>query len=56
MNFCTRIVEAAARHPERVALTVPRATDHYASSERVTYAQLLQQATRWQQALHVHGL
>lgn len=56
MNFCTRIVEAAARHPERVALTVPRATDHYASSERVTYAQLLQQATRWQQALHAHGL
>lgn len=56
INVCTRISEAAARHPERLAIRVSRAADDYASSEQLRYGELLAQAAAHQQALRGIGL
>jgi len=55
-NFCTPIVEAARRHPQRLALRVPRAADGYRSSDQFSYAELLARAAQLQQGLSQAGL
>lgn len=56
INVCSRILEAGRRHPERLAIRVPRAADGYASSEQLGYGELLAQAAARQQALRGIGL
>ncbi len=55
-NFCSAIVVAANRHPQRLALRVPCAADGYQSAEQLSYAQLLARAAQLQQGLLAAGL
>ncbi|CBL43824.1 predicted AMP-binding enzyme [gamma proteobacterium HdN1] len=59
MNFCTPIVAAAQRHPDRIALTVPNlayASEEAYANERVSYAALLARAAELQKGLRNAGL
>lgn len=56
INFCTRIIEAAALHPERLALSVPRSKDGYCSSDAISYGELLAEVGRLQTSLDALGL
>lgn len=54
VNVCSRILEACRRHPDRLALAVPRLDgDH---SDSLSYGELQRQAGARQQALHALGL
>lgn len=55
-NFCSAIVAAASRHPQRLALSVPRAADGYRTAEQLSYEQLLARAAQLQQGLLQAGL
>ncbi len=56
MNFCDAIVQATARTPHRMALSIPRADDHYQTCDNVTYQQLLDRAASIQAGLALEGL
>jgi acyl-CoA synthetase (AMP-forming)/AMP-acid ligase II len=51
MNFCEAIVQAAGQTPQRIALSIPRASDLYRSCDEVTYEQLLDRAAAIQSGL-----
>ncbi|MES2818135.1 MAG: fatty acid CoA ligase family protein [Pseudomonadota bacterium] len=55
-NFCSDIVAVARRHPQRLALRVPRALDGYRSADHLSYAELLARAAQLQQGLQQAGL
>ncbi|HLD68681.1 MAG TPA: fatty acid CoA ligase family protein [Pseudomonas sp.] len=55
-NFCDAIVVAARRHPQRLALRVPRLADGYHSADHLSYAELLARAAQLQQGLLQAGL
>ena len=55
-NFCAAIVAGAHRHPQRLALRVPRAQDGYRSAEQLNYAELLARSAQLQQGLLRAGL
>ena len=50
-NFCAAIVAAARRHPQRLALRVPRAQDDYRNADQLSYAELLARSAQLQQGL-----
>lgn len=56
MNFCDAILRAALQHPQRLALSIPRANDHYRSCDDVSYGQLLDRAADIQYGLARKGL
>ncbi|MET1076639.1 MAG: fatty acid CoA ligase family protein [Pseudomonas sp.] len=55
-NFCAPMVAAARRHPQRLALRVPRANDDYRSVDHLSYAELLARAAQLQDGLLKAGL
>jgi acyl-CoA synthetase (AMP-forming)/AMP-acid ligase II len=55
-NLCSAIVAAARRHPQRLALRVPRAQDGYRSADQLSYAELLARAAQLQRGLLQAGL
>lgn len=56
MNFCTRIVEAGRRHPDRLALRVPDIAVPAGSHQDLTYGALLNAVAHQQSALKNAGL
>jgi len=56
MNFCDAILQAARQTPQRMALSIPRADDHYRRCDQVTYEQLLDRAAALQVGLARKGL
>lgn len=56
LNFCRAILDAARRHPERLALRIPRDSDGFRSSDSLTYGELLGRAASLQRALQRRGL
>nr|WP_298141817.1 fatty acid CoA ligase family protein [uncultured Pseudomonas sp.] len=55
-NFCAAIVAAARRHPQRLALRVPRVQDDYRNADQLSYAELLARSAQLQQGLLQAGL
>lgn len=56
LNVCSRILEHGRRHPDRLALRVPRLADGFASHDDLSYGELLSRAAARQQALRAQGL
>lgn len=56
MNFCNAILQSARQNPQRMALSIPRASDQYRSCDEVTYEQLLERAASVQFGLASSGL